>query len=835
MDNYVEEFRSAISDAGLVPPEIIEADGRLRRFSSDGRHGGAAGWYVMYGDGVPAGAFGDWRTGVCSKWRANGNRRLSAQEQTAHRLRWQEVRREREADTARRQADARSSAMEIWNAATDAPADHPYLIRKGVNSHGIRVRDGALVVPMREGADLHSVQFIDVDGSKRFLTGGRVSGCYFAIGKPDGVICIAEGYATGATLLEATGYAVAVAFNAGNLHAVATAIRKKYPSLRIIMCADDDAGTDGNPGLSKAKSAAEAVGGHMAAPDFGPGRHADQTDFNDLARALGMDAVRASVANAIPLATEPTSALALHYVADLTPPSVDEPDDAPVDRITSGDQDFLTSQPQSKPAMFYGLLGDTARIASDGREISPVSAALAAMTWLSAHIGRNLIVPVGDKWHRLNLFGLHIGASAFAGKGESLALMQRIARVLDKAGAPLGTTFTGGLSTGEGLACLIHDGYTEGKKEYAPIPDKRLLIIEEEFGALLARMRRDGNTLSGALRGAWDGLSIAPAIKGTKVWASNPHCSMHACITPTELCQMLTKGDMSNGFANRFLMIFAERVAVVPNPWRTDPEVVEDLACQYRSVVEWALRGYPDRDEVQALPMTTDARALWDRTYRNWKEAAREDGLAHLTERRYPMALRIAGLFAATDRVERTELRHLEAAIAWINYCIDTVHYVFGQGRLRERDQVARDHALRLREYLLDAAGWRSRTTIANELFKKRIKADELTAALDWLLRSDSRLARRDVPTGTPKMRTEYRLLRDRPLGKRGERGNRDPVPLQLEPQGAEYGGLQAGDGVTAPGNPQESAGLEGDKDAAVSGYPCIPRSPQDGDVEGHL
>jgi putative DNA primase/helicase len=95
---------------------------------------------------------------------------------------------------------------------------------------------------MRFRRDIHSLQFIGPDGVKRFLTGGRVTGCYFSIGNPKGAaaLCIAEGFATGATIHEATGYPVAVAFNAGNLGAVAKTLRGKFPDLPLILCGDFD-------------------------------------------------------------------------------------------------------------------------------------------------------------------------------------------------------------------------------------------------------------------------------------------------------------------------------------------------------------------------------------------------------------------------------------------------------------------------------------------------------------------------------------------------------------------------------------------------------------------
>ena len=146
---------------------------------------------------------------------------------------------------------------------------------------------------------LWNLQFIGEAGSKRFLTGGRVKGCCFLIGEPGEVLCIAEGFATGASVHEATGYAVAVAFDCGNLLSVAEAMRARFPNARIVIAADDDYRTAGNPGLTKAREAAAAIGGSVAVPDFGADRPDDAVDFNDLAAHRGADAVRDCLRKAI--------------------------------------------------------------------------------------------------------------------------------------------------------------------------------------------------------------------------------------------------------------------------------------------------------------------------------------------------------------------------------------------------------------------------------------------------------------------------------------------------------------------------------------------------------
>jgi putative DNA primase/helicase len=111
------------------------------------------------------------------------------------------------------------------------------------------------------------------------------------MGKPNGKLVLAEGFATGASIHECTGDAVAVCFNAGNVQAVAQALRSKYPELALIVAADDDHKTDGNPGLTQAKAAAQAVGALLAVPVFGADRPDKATDFNDLHQLQGAQAV----------------------------------------------------------------------------------------------------------------------------------------------------------------------------------------------------------------------------------------------------------------------------------------------------------------------------------------------------------------------------------------------------------------------------------------------------------------------------------------------------------------------------------------------------------------
>ncbi len=297
----LDQFREAIRSAGLIPPDMIEP-GKFHKFAGEGKGArNTAAWCKMFPDGM-GGIYGDYSTGLSDDWQAKREKPFSAIEREAFKRQVTEARKQAEADQNERQAEAASKAAAIWNSAAPAPDDHPYLVRKGIKANGARLHNGALLIPLREGSELHSLQFIGPDGDKRFLTGGRVTDCYFSIGNPKGAaaLCIAEGFATGASIHEATGYPVAVAFNTGNLGPVAKAMRERFAELPLILCADDDL-TESNPGLTKATEAARSIGGLLAIPDFGTGRPEKATDFNDMTAHCGMDAVKQAIDTAKPV------------------------------------------------------------------------------------------------------------------------------------------------------------------------------------------------------------------------------------------------------------------------------------------------------------------------------------------------------------------------------------------------------------------------------------------------------------------------------------------------------------------------------------------------------
>jgi putative DNA primase/helicase len=176
----------------------------------------------------------------------------------------------------------------VWHEwATAKPADprHPYLVAKGVQAHGLRQRGDVLLVPLHDAEGrIWNIQRIAPDGAKRFAKGGRITGVFCLVGGDPAdadLLLVCEGWATAATLTEATGLPVLAAMNAGNLEPVAKAANHWSPHLPLVIAADNDHATAGNPGLTKARAAALATGATVVAPPTMPG----VTDFNDLGHA----------------------------------------------------------------------------------------------------------------------------------------------------------------------------------------------------------------------------------------------------------------------------------------------------------------------------------------------------------------------------------------------------------------------------------------------------------------------------------------------------------------------------------------------------------------------
>lgn len=259
------------------------AYGTIQRFHVSGdKPGSLNGWYVLFIDRIATGCFGSWKTGGMHKW--SSRKPVNHLEAQMIAQRFKQARQQREAELHQRQQIAAVEALRLWNAAAPANPDHLYLTRKGVKPYNLRQRGEVLLVPLCQGRQLVNLQRIFPNGGKKFLSGGKVKGCY----SPLGIITAGqplygcEGWATGATIHAEKGAAVACAMNAGNLFHVGQRLQREHCDAVLIVAGDDDRQTEGNPGRTAATKAAIALGSGLVFPPWSGDEPLELTDFNDL-------------------------------------------------------------------------------------------------------------------------------------------------------------------------------------------------------------------------------------------------------------------------------------------------------------------------------------------------------------------------------------------------------------------------------------------------------------------------------------------------------------------------------------------------------------------------
>ena len=282
----MDSFSNYLTQQGMTPDKPLSPclDGKVYRFDIEGRAKGKKhGWYVGHDAGeYQLVNFGDWQTGLKATWCSQQANTMTKAEAEDYKTKLQQLRKAAEAEALRLANEAKTKAVRMLNAAQDVSGRHAYLQAKRIVPYAARQLKDMLLVPVLVGGELSSLQIIRVDGTKQFLTGGRIHGGYCLLGNEGGdVALVCEGWATGCTLHQATGYPVYVAFNAGNLSPVAQAVRQRQPAAKILLCGDDDWKTEGNPGITKAREAATAVHAGLIIPEFPDYAPANLTDYND--------------------------------------------------------------------------------------------------------------------------------------------------------------------------------------------------------------------------------------------------------------------------------------------------------------------------------------------------------------------------------------------------------------------------------------------------------------------------------------------------------------------------------------------------------------------------
>ncbi len=381
-------------------------------------------------------------------------------------------------------------------------------------------------------------------------------------------------------------------------------------------------------------------------------------------------------------------------------------------------------------AALYGLAGDVVRLIAPQTEAHPASLLFSFFVAVGIALGNGVAWKIGGVPHSLRLFLVLIGVSGKGRKGTSWGVIRG---VLETA---LGADFykdhvTTGLSSGEGLIAAVRDPVTKMVKGKGDTPeettidegvkDKRLIVLESEFGRTLKVMQREGSTLSAVIRQAWeiganDALNVLTKVRTT---ATGAHVGIVGHCTRDELLRYLEDTETANGFANRFLWVGTRRVRELPFGGNPDALAMGRLGERLRDALQWVAQ----TDGV--LTWHTDTRPLWAAIYGELSEGS--SGLTGaVTSRAESYVMRLAGLYAVLDKSLEVRPEHLQASMAAWQYCADSVAGIFGR---RTGDVIADAILEQLR------ISKRLTRTQVSEIFKKNQSAGAIDRAVQLLLR----------------------------------------------------------------------------------------------------
>jgi Bifunctional DNA primase/polymerase, N-terminal/Protein of unknown function (DUF3987)/Primase C terminal 2 (PriCT-2) len=343
-----------------------------------------------------------------------------------------------------------------------------------------------------------------------------------------------------------------------------------------------------------------------------------------------------------------------------------------------------TAWPEMDEAAFHGFAGEVVRTILPHTEADPVALLIQTLTCFGNIIGRTRYILLDGSRHHANLFASLVGRTSKARKGTSFERTRQVVRYVDPSWDQ--ERVQGGLSSGEGLIHVVRDPTMKWDKDGQQwieadhgVEDKRLLVVEPEFAAVLAVMQRaGGNTVSHLIRKAWDGQRLQTMTRKEPLTATDAHISIIGHITEDELRACLTRTDMANGFANRFLFALVQRSKLLPLGGDLSESDLQQLGEKLRVIVDHVLGDPLNRQTPTPLITMTDAaKTEWAPVYRNMADE-RPGLLGAIAARGEPQTLRLAMIYALLDEANQIDLPHLKAGLAVWNYCEASAARIFG-------------------------------------------------------------------------------------------------------------------------------------------------------------
>lgn len=348
-------------------------------------------------------------------------------------------------------------------------------------------------------------------------------------------------------------------------------------------------------------------------------------------------------------------------------------------------------------------------------EADPVAILASLICAAGVHLGQRPHVRAGDDAHPLLVWPMVIGKTNTGKKGSSWSAAKRLIAAAD--GEFAINNIKSGLTSGEGLAQRFAINDEDDDADSSGPSDLRLLAFENEWGGVMAKMKREGNSLSQILRAAWEGGDLSTLTVNARV-APESHVGVLAHITPEEFRAKLSDADMAGGTYNRFLPLAVAWSQALPDSAGADPALTRNLATDLADRLHTG-------GQLGLLDFADNARPLWRDLYLEFNTDSHHPSVAAFVSRALPYCKRIAGIHAALDGTQAIDVAHLEPAAALVRYSIDSARALF----------VDTTTPARLLAWITEAGDHgRTRKEISKDFFGGNKPADQITTMLDQLI-----------------------------------------------------------------------------------------------------
>ena len=371
-------------------------------------------------------------------------------------------------------------------------------------------------------------------------------------------------------------------------------------------------------------------------------------------------------------------------------------------------------------AAFSGLAGQVVDLIDPTTEASKVSVLVQFLVAFGNACGTKPHYLIGADRHVAREYALIVGRTGTGRKGTSWSPIRKLMTLVD---GDWSKRIRTGLSTGEGLIATVSDVPSKENSDQVTVTDRRLLVIEPEFSSPLRRARREGNTLAGVIRDAWDTGELGTLTRANSMLTSGAHVSVVGHITVPELIRETTSVEASNGLLNRFLFVWSVRSKSLSHPVALRESDLDDMAMRVRVALDMARR-------VAEMREDRDAWDLWDAIYgkqpgdgglSDHGDGDDEDDEGNLVDlvcnRRESHVRRLSLIYALLDGSPVITANHLRSAVEVWWFCQQSARRVFG-------GQSTNGIAERIHAYLRDH-GRSTRTevsrSLAHNLDKSRI------------------------------------------------------------------------------------------------------------------